>query len=147
MPEDMTLQFEIRACPVIRKASAGEGQNKEGQKRTWNEGDELDAFLAAQWTSDDELSRADVYTDWLTQQFDIRGGATIQSAEMSGFSIAEMTRRAHDDNRSVQEFKRPDVTLTGMLSATDGEAFSAFLQSGLGRHKSFGYGLLRIRPT
>ena len=45
-PEGMTLQFELRACPVVRKASAGEGVNHNGDKRTWTEGQELDAYLA-----------------------------------------------------------------------------------------------------
>ena len=45
-PEGMALQFELRACPVVRKASAGEGINQNGDRRTWEEGDELDVFLA-----------------------------------------------------------------------------------------------------
>ena len=146
-PTEMELCYEVQACPVVRKASAGEGKNKEGQKRTWDEGDELDAFLAAQWTSEEELSRAEVYSDWLAHQFDARGGAHLQETKLEGFSLTEMTRRSGAPDRSVHSMNRPEVTLSGVLEVTDSDDFVAILHSGLGRHKSFGYGLLKIRPT
>jgi len=37
------------------------------------------------------------------------------------------------------------VTLTGTLRVTDSDAFLALLRSGIGRHKSFGYGMLKVR--
>ena len=148
-PEGMTLQFELRACPVVRKASAGEGVNQNGETRTWNEGDELDAFLAEAWTrpKEDDLDREQVYREWLARQFDIRGGAEVDSdaVAMTRFSIERMTRRTQGEDRSVTTIKRPDVTLTGTLQVTDGDAFVDLLRSGLGRHKSFGYGMLKVR--
>ena len=147
-PEGMTLQFELRACPVVRKASAGEGVNQNGETRTWNEGDELDAFLAEAWTrpEEDDLNREQVYREWLARQFDIRGGAEVDSdaVAMTRFSIERMTRRNGPD-RTPDTIKRPDVTLTGTLQVTDGDAFVDLLRSGLGRHKSFGYGMLKVR--
>lgn len=149
-PDGMTLQFELRACPVVRKASAGDGVNQNGETRTWDEGDELDAFLAEAWTrpEDDDLSREQVYGDWLDRQFEIRGGAELQSAGMTRFSIERMTRRVPkkgNGERKANTIKRPDVTLTGTLQVTDGDAFVDLLRSGLGRHKSFGYGMLKVR--
>ena len=147
-PEGMTLQFELRACPVVRKASAGEGVNQNGETRTWNEGDELDAFLAEAWTrpEEDDLNREQVYREWLARQFDIRGGAEVDSdaVAMTRFSIERMTRRNGPD-RTPDTIKRPDVTLTGTLQVTDGDAFVDLLRSGLGRHKSFGYGMMKVR--
>ena len=143
--EGRRLQFELRACPVVRKASAGEGPN--GQ--TWSEGDELDAFLSTAWENPDtKLDREQVYRDWLERQFDIRGGAEPQSIGMTRFSIERMTRRTHggsNGDRAVRTIQRPDVTLTGTLTVTDSDAFVALLRSGLGRHKSFGYGMLKVR--
>lgn len=151
-PEGMELQFELRACPVVRKASAGKGVNQNGETRTWEEGDELDAFLAEAWTrpEDEDLSREQVYRDWLARQFDIRGGAEVdpESIAMPRFSIERMTRRVPkngSDERKADTIKRPDVTLTGTLEVTDGDAFNDLLRSGLGRHKSFGYGMLKVR--
>ena len=147
-PEGMALQFELRACPVVRKASAGKGVNQNGDERTWEEGDELDAFLAEAWTrpEDDDLNREQVYREWLARQFDIRGGAEVDSdaVAMTRFSIERMTRRNGPD-RTADTIKRPDVTLTGTLQVTDGDAFVDLLRSGLGRHKSFGYGMMKVR--
>ena len=147
-PEGMALQFELRACPVVRKASAGKGVNQNGDERTWEEGDELDAFLAEAWTrpEDDDLNREQVYREWLAHQFDIRGGAEVDSdaVAMTRFSIERMTRRNGPD-RTPDTIKRPDVTLTGTLRVTDSDAFVDLLRSGLGRHKSFGYGMLKVR--
>jgi CRISPR system Cascade subunit CasE len=142
-PEGMTLQFELRACPVVRKASAGEGPD--GQE--WSEGQELDAFLSRAWENPEEnLSREGVYRDWLARQFEIRGGAEVDrdSIAMTRFSIERMTRRNGPDH-TADTIKRPDVTLTGTLTVTDGDAFVDLLRSGLGRHKSFGYGMLKVR--
>ncbi len=147
-PEGMALHFELRACPVVRKASAGEGRNQNGKKRSWDKGDELDAFLAEAWTrpEDEDLSREQVYREWLGDQFDNRGGAEVdaESIAMTRFSIERMTRRNGPD-RTPDTIKRPDVTLTGTLRVTDGDAFLDLLRSGIGRHKSFGYGMLKVR--
>jgi len=143
-PEDTTLQFELRACPVVRKASAGEGPD--GQE--WSEGQELDAFLSEAWENPEEdLNRERVYRQWLSDQFEHRGGAELKTAGMTRFSIERMTRRVPNGNgeRKADTIKRPDVTLTGTLQITDGDAFVDLLRSGLGRHKSFGYGMLKVR--
>jgi CRISPR system Cascade subunit CasE len=142
-PEGMALQFNLRACPVVRKASAGEGPD--GQE--WSEGQELDAFLSKAWENPDEdLSREGVYREWLNDQFENRGGAEVDrdSIAMTRFSIERMTRRNGPD-RTASAIKRPDVTLTGRLQVTDGDTFVDLLRSGLGRHKSFGYGMLKVR--
>jgi CRISPR system Cascade subunit CasE len=138
-PEGMGLRFELRACPVVRKSSGGP---------KWNAGQELDAFLSHVWELDDpdvEVSREDVYHDWLSRQLDLRGGAEANGIGMERFSIERMTRRSHGDDRTVHTIQRPDVTLTGTMTVTDGPAFANLLKSGIGRHKSFGYGMLKVR--
>ena len=144
-PEAMRLRFELRACPVVRKASAGEGPD--GQR--WKKGEELDAFLSEAWEHPDKkLSREQIYRDWLIRQFDLRGGAEPESIGMTRFSIERMTRRTHggsNGNRNVRTIQRPDVTLSGTLRVAGGDAFVDLLRSGIGRHKSFGYGMLKVR--
>ena len=142
--EGRQLQFELRACPVVRKASAGSTSN--GKK--WRKGQELDAFLSRAWEIDDdsvELDRETVYRDWLKRQLDLRGGAEAEVVGMDRFSIERMTRRTHGNDRTVKTIQRPDVTLTGRLTVTDGAAFRKLLRSGIGRHKSFGFGMLKVR--
>ena len=151
--EGRRLGFELRACPVVRKSSAGEGKNRRGEKRTWHAGQELDVFLSKAWQSDtgERLDREAVYRAWLKKQFEQRNGATVEldNVSLERFSIERMTRRSHGDNgeadRPVHTVKKPDVTLTGTLTVTDGAAFTDLLRSGIGRHKSFGYGMLKVR--
>ena len=138
-PKGMKLGFELRTCPVIRKASDGP---------KWNEGQEVDAFLSRVWEIDDpdiEVDREETYINWLRRQFENRGGAELVSAQMKRFSIERMSRRNHAPNRTVKTIQRPDVTLTGKLEVTDAEAFEELLRRGIGRHKSFGFGMLKIR--
>jgi len=150
-PEEMDLRFELRACPVVRKSSAGSSTARNGDARSWDAGEELDAFLSRAWENPDEdLSREGVYRDWLHRQFNIRGGAEVDegSIQMTRFSIERMTRRTHrngNGDRTVKTLKRPDVTLAGRLTVTDSDAFLNLLRSGIGRHKSFGYGMLKVR--
>lgn len=144
--EGRRLGFEVRACPVVRRASSGSATLPDGETRSWHEGQELDAFLAASWDDPGaDLRREDVYVDWLRRQWGHRGGAEVERVALERFSLARMTRRTHGDDRSVKQIKRPDVTLRGTLRVTDPDAFHAVLARGLGRHKSFGYGMLKIR--
>lgn len=138
-PKGMKLGFELRACPVVRKASGGE---------KWNKGQEIDAFLSRVWEIDDpgiNVDREETYLNWLRRQFEQRGGAKLLSAVMKRFSIERMSRRNHSANRKLKTIQRPDVTLTGKLEVTDADAFKALLKSGIGRHKSFGFGMLKLR--
>lgn len=145
-PEGIRLGFELRACPVVRKASAGSGQTPEGKERSWRKGQELDAFLAEVWTRpEEELDRESVYLEWLERQLEIRGGAELKSFGMERFAIERMVRRTHGAKRKVRTLKRPDATFRGELVVTDGAAFSKLLESGIGRHKSFGFGMLKVR--
>jgi CRISPR system Cascade subunit CasE len=138
-PAGMKLGFELRACPVVRKASDGP---------KWNKGQEIDAFLSRVWEIDDpaiDVDRGEIYTDWLKRQLEIRKGAKLISGELKRYSIERMSRRNHKSNRKLKTIKRPDVTLTGKLEVTDNAAFKDLLKQGIGRHKSFGFGMLKIR--
>lgn len=138
-PENMRMDFEVQACPVVRKASDGP---------KWNAGDELDAFLAEAWKPENEgvdLERESIYRGWLDDQLERRGGAKSLEIGMERFSIERMFRRTHGDDRKGRVIQRPDVTLTGRLEVTDSEAFAELLAGGLGRHKAFGYGMLKVK--
>ena len=152
LPEGMTLQFELRACPVVRKSSAGDNGQEGDAKRSWREGQELDAFLSEAWKPENEgveLDRETIYRQWLVRQFQQRDSGAVlepESVAMSRFSIERMLRRRGREQKSTV-LKRPDVTLNGQLQVTGGESFVNLLQSGIGRHKSFGFGMLKIRPA
>jgi CRISPR system Cascade subunit CasE len=143
MPTDFTagtrLGFELRACPVVRKSSAGKHHGA---------GVEVDAFLSRVWEVDDPqvpIEREEVYRDWLTGHLERRGGCRPVSIGLERFSIERMLRRTQGNDRTSKTIKRPDVTLTGEVEVTDAEAFADLLWEGIGRHKSFGFGMLKIR--
>lgn len=138
-PEGMKLGFELRACPVVRKASAGP---------KWKKGQEIDVFLSKVWEIDDDsvvVDREKIYKEWLIHYFKKQDSADLTSLEMKRFSIERMSRRNHTPNRKVKIIQRPDVTFTGTLKVRNGEEFKELLYRGIGRHKSFGFGMIKIR--
>ena len=40
----------------------------------------------------------------------------------------------------------PDALMRGVLTVTDGQAFAELLARGVGRHRTYGYGMLLLRP-
>lgn len=144
----MRLGFELRACPVIRKAS--DGQSPSGQK-TWRRGQELDAFVAKSWELDDPdtpLEREAVYRDWLGEQFERSGAARPRQISVDRFSLERMLRRhqaSGKERRRAGTVTRPAVTFSGELEVQDSQKFAQLLTQGIGRHKSFGFGMLKIR--
>lgn len=140
------LQYELRACPVVRKGSAGKGTNLSGDVVEWESGTRMDAFLSQAFESGEELSRDEAYGVWLRRQFDVRdGGAEIRSANLRQFELAEVTRRA--GNAGMQTQTKPVATIAGELQVTEPEHFTSILFSGLGQHKSFGMGMMLVRPA
>ncbi len=132
------LGFELRACPVVRMASSGKHHRA---------GAEVDAFVARAWEVDDpkvSIDREDVYRSWLVGQFDRQDAAIPHSIILKRFSLETMVRRGHGDPRQVAFIKRPSVTLAGNLEVTDSDRFSDLLRCGIGRHKSFGFGMLKV---
>jgi CRISPR system Cascade subunit CasE len=140
-PEGMELRFELRACPVVRKASDGP---------KWNKGQELDVFLSRVWEIVDEsvkVDREDTYKEWLINYFKKQNSADLTTLNVKRFSIERMSRRNHTSNRKVKIIQRPDVTFTGTLKIRNGKEFKELLYRGIGRHKSFGFGMIKIRRT
>ncbi len=133
------LGYELRACPVIRKSSSGKYHSA---------GAEVDAFLSRVWEVDDPkvaVNREDVYRDWLADQFTRSGAATSKSVQLKQFSLERMFRRDHEQHRQATPIKRPAATLTGDLEVTDSAKFIELLRRGIGRHRAFGFGMLKIR--
>jgi len=147
-PPGLRLGFELRACPVIRKASAGESPSG---RRKWRAGQELDAFIARSWELDDPdvtLDREEVYRTWLNKHFERAGGARPLRVSMERFSLDRFIRRNQTESagkRKAQTIQRPAATFSGELEITDSAQFANLLRRGIGRHKSFGFGMLKIR--
>lgn len=133
------FKFKIRVCPVVRKSSAGKYHNS---------GTEIDVFVDRVWEIDDVnvcVNREEVYRNWFAERLKQSNAAIPLLTRMERFSIERMARRTSGNSRKCVNIKRPDVTLAGQIEVKDPEKFMQLLKSGIGRHKSFGYGMLKIR--
>lgn len=135
-PAGRRLGFEVRVRPIRR-------QDRDGDR---NRTREIDVFLAEALAvgRDQRIRREAVYTEWLAGEL-ARGGARLESAQMTAFQRSLATRRGRD--RNLRATEGPDATMRGVLSVTDGDAFARLLTRGVGRHRAFGYGMLLLRPV
>jgi CRISPR system Cascade subunit CasE len=137
---DARLGFQLRACPVVRMASAGAHHRA---------GAEVDAFIARCWAVGDPkipVDREAVYREWLAQHVARLGGAELRAVRVEAFKLERVVRRTHEEQRRASPVERPDVTFRGELAITDPEAFRSLLARGIGRHRAFGFGMLLLRP-
>lgn len=133
------LKFELRACPVKRKASAGAYHR---------EGAEVDVFLDRCWQVGAEVlvDRQKVYLDWLQERLASAGAALVQG-ELTRFQRQRLLRRNHAEQRTSKPVERPDAVFEGILEVTDPVQFAALLARGVGRHRAFGFGMLLVKPV
>jgi CRISPR system Cascade subunit CasE len=133
------LGFEVRVRPVVRQTKDGDRDRKR----------EIDVFLQqAQAHPDDEKpSRAKVYEDWLAMRL-LTGGAKLDQMSIVWLRRSAITRRGRARLIEVHGNKGggPDACFEGTLTVSDPEAFRALLARGLGRHRSFGFGMLLLKP-
>ena len=131
------LGFETRIRPTVRRS----------RNSDCRPGKECDAFaLEASRYADREMShsREAVYTDWLCNQFDRRGGARLDrnQTRLVSFQRTRAVRKRH-----ARYSEGPDAVMRGVLTVTDPNTFSSLLASGIGRHRAYGYGMLLLRPV
>lgn len=129
------LGFELRVRPVIRKSRGAD-----------RPGAELDAYQVLAETHLKGAmphSREQVYSRWLSDQLERRGGAELESgqAKLVSFQRTCAFRRA-----SSRHVEGPDALMRGVLNITDSEAFTHLLARGVGRHRAYGFGMLLLRP-
>lgn len=154
-----TITFRLRAIPVVRTKNvpprgAPPKKDKHGRPRSR----EVDAFLASRfdsWTErpPDEgrpferserewAAREEAYRGWMVNQTQVDGEPSIQLEDIT----LESYRRARLHRRGGSDTVAPDAILTGRLVVRDADAFRRVLTRGIGRHRAFGYGMLRVRP-
>ena len=142
--------FITRVIPTVRSRAAAPGHAASGR----GEGREMDAFLATCFRAGEgvPVDRAEVYRDWLAKEFATRSDRPAGDAELTDFSLRAFRRiplmrkeQTSGDGRKRHVLERPDAIITGTLRVTDASAFQALLARGVGRHRSFGFGMLLLR--
>lgn len=131
------LGFEVRVRPIIREGKTGR---------------ERDAFLAAaEKAGDSRLDRGEVYVQWLRDLLARQCGAELTDARMTRYQQLGVTRKSQKGNpgdvRHIRLVSGPDAVLVGQLRVMDPQAFAQLLAQGVGRHRTFGFGLLLLRPA
>lgn len=125
------LGFDIRIRPIRRL--------KKDQKSTR----EIDVYQhAAEHNGDvpgwhDENTRESVYRAWLAERLE-------KAAKLESAKLARFVRSIAARSKGVEG---PDAVMQGVLKVTDEAAFADFVSKGIGRHKSYGYGMILLRPA
>lgn len=140
------IGIDVRLRPTVRlfKDIAPPADRNGGRAHGFAKGAEIDAFLSEALTHEDRLRMAEagrtreaVYRDWLAAR--LAGIATIEEARLASFrrSLAARGGRAHE---------APDVVMHGTVRIEEPLRFAEILEKGVGRHRTYGFGMLLLRP-
>ena len=146
------LGFEVRLRPVVRSSLRLDGS---GARRGRNHRIEIDAALHAALAAreaDPEAPAPDadaVYKSWLAGRLE-RGGARADIGRMKLLWRRRSALLRRDADRKLAVVGRkgggPDICVGGALEVADPQAFAGLLREGVGRHRTFGFGMLLLRP-
>ncbi|RDW11761.1 type I-E CRISPR-associated protein Cas6/Cse3/CasE, partial [Paracoccus thiocyanatus] len=100
---------------------------------------EIDAFLAEALRSGSARPREAVYLDWLAARLAPAARLERENSRLHAFQRSAI-------NRNGRALDGPDAIIHGTLSVTDPAGFADLLARGIGRHRSYGYGMLLLRP-
>lgn len=132
------LGFDLRLRPVVRLASALTGADDSGTQVSLGKGAEVDAFLAAVLRGR-PTTREDAYLAWLAARLAPAAELDLAASHLASFQRTRVTRNG-------RRIEGPDAVVHGTLTVTDPAAFADLLGRGVGRHRSYGYGMLLLRP-
>jgi len=129
------LGFSVRARPTVRI-------DRDGDRR---KSAEIDAYVAALRAAPAEpTDRKAVYARWTRDKLEA-GGAKVHELRFDGLEQVKVVRR--DAAGRPRPVKGHSAEFIGVLDVTDPDAFASLLARGVGRHRSFGYGMLLLSPA
>ena len=126
------LGFEILTRPISRRSR--------GAARPGSETDVYQREASQHPPGKMTRSREAVYHDWLRNMLASRG-ADLNEARLRSFQRAQTIRRL-----GQRATEGPEALIQGTLTVTDPLAFADLIARGLGRHRSYGYGMVLLRP-
>ena len=145
MPGDWTLGqrvgFNLRMRPIRRTANP-----IETSAGTIPAGSELDAFVLDAYRAyprehdgmrKSKRTREGVYLDWLSGRLRYAAKLDMRSSRLVQFRRTRVSR-------GTTGVEGPDAVVHGTLTIEDGERFTELLQSGIGRHRAYGYGMILL---
>lgn len=84
-----------------------------------------------------------LYADWLAEKVEFTGVARVLEAKVKRLFDQALFRRGQ--KKLVKRDRKRLVDMSGVLRIEDGDAFSGFLQHGIGREKALGFGMMHLR--
>jgi len=90
------------------------------------------------------FTREEIYVQWLAQRLAQDGAAQLEEEDTRLVSFQRLRSFRKQRSRYVEG---PDAVLRGVLTLGDPAAFGSLLSRGVGRHRSYGYGMLLLRPA
>jgi CRISPR system Cascade subunit CasE len=127
------MRFHTTLCPMVRTYSDASRGIK---------GRERDVYTLetekATTEGRDPRDRMHVYKDFLVQRI---AGAEVLAAQPMGFSLVRIHRGKED---SARRFAVPSVTFSGILRVIDQAAFLDTVVSGIGRQRTYGFGMILL---
>jgi CRISPR system Cascade subunit CasE len=131
----LRVKYEVRFCPtkrLTRRSETGLIPSREE-----------DFYCTECDRSPAETPNREVaYLRWLTRELE---GAKVLTGRMTRYCQTRATRLTA--SRKAGVFNMPDCTFQGELEVIDPELFRTKLARGLGRHRSFGFGMLLLKPA
>ena len=133
--EGSRLGFEVLIRPIVRPARGGKYA-----------GQERDAFqqeAEAHTRGGMNRTREEVYREWLRLQIESRHAGTLEGARLISFQRQRAVRSLRGPT-----VEGPHALMRGVLSPrADSSEFHSLIDRGIGRHRSYGYGMLLLRPA
>ncbi len=165
-PPDTRYGFRVRVRPTVRTGKprdAGEvtsdsvgdilespAFSTERAPSGTGRAKERDAYQAAALPADgtgEKIDRGQVYADWLAGRF-LAAGVVLETASLDAFRRTGLLNRDRSNGgKMTQSTEGPDATFTGTLRVADPTVFADGLARGIGRHRSFGFGMLLLAPA
>ncbi len=130
--EGRRLGFSVRVRPVVRT-------DREGSRDKVRE---VDALVHARGKGD-ARSPAEIYLEWTAARLR-RAGVELEALRLDGQEDAAALRR--DATRALRVVPGHGATAAGTLRIRDADLFAEALGRGIGRHRSFGFGMLLLSP-
>ena len=135
MPESLWTEgrkmgFDVRVRPTRQVSWPEKGVNARSQRDAY-------ANYMANYPGA-SVSRERIYAGWLAERFQ-RGGAML---EMDSVRLASFRQ-----SRMHRQRLGPDAVMRGNITVTDATKFRRLVLDGVGRHKTYGYGMILPRPA
>lgn len=133
------VAFDLRACPVVRNGGRNEQRGSEHDYLLWH--------ARREGVTVDTLDADIIYATWLRERgWGADVGATVKDALVTSWMKPTKCGANIWRGRTEGSHRLPDVSFGGSVVITDSAAFTATLARGIGRHRAFGFGMIRLKP-